>query len=530
MLYALRDWFVEKLGGKASSSHARDNFFAMNGFGKGGYDGARRDRLTEDWAPGNSGPNSIHQNGAAFLRERARDLVLNNDLAESAVTAYIDNVIGCGIWPKADFGDDGEEDGAIRDEFLREFERWGFREADCTRKQTFYELEALWLEEVIVGGGCLVHYLELPKSKNQRLGLSLELIPEERFCEDRDWSGTNKKTANRIERGIETDNLGRDVAYWVYESHPNDLDVWAGLEPIRLAADECEYAFRRRRSGQRRGYSWLNPIVQKLWKLGYYTDNELQSSAIKSCFSLIVKTADGSDVVGLADADGSSSCAVYDSSGNRVERVQPGMIGYMRNGDEVTAVMPTTPGSEAAVWTTLMQQGIAVGFGLSYEELLRDYSRGNFGTMRAGMNRDRIGFSRVQMFAVEHFCKPTYPRFVSAASRYGADAFPDPASYIANRDEWDRCTWQTPGWRSPAPLDDAKANTLNRQMGFDNHRDIVGNGGKDSDENFRQLQREKPKLDACGIVLDPKAVAALAAEEAAQNPPTPAKPKPKAKK
>ncbi len=74
----------------------RAQFFSQ----AGGFDGAARDRLTGGWDTRSLSANTIHRMDGTLLRERARDLALNNPLAKSGVQAYIANVIECGILPK----------------------------------------------------------------------------------------------------------------------------------------------------------------------------------------------------------------------------------------------------------------------------------------------------------------------------------------------------------------------------------------------------------------------------------------------
>jgi hypothetical protein len=67
----------------------------------------------------------------------------------------------------------------------------------------------------------------------------------------------------------------------------------------------------------------LKAVIRWLWSLGYYFDNELMASAIKSCFAAAISTdAEDGDFTGLDD----------DSQGAVVHRHQRQPAGKARAG------------------------------------------------------------------------------------------------------------------------------------------------------------------------------------------------------
>jgi lambda family phage portal protein len=485
-------------GGKSTRPSSRPRS-RSHGFLAGYSDGlqaAKRDRLTEDWQPQSMSPTSIHRLDSNLLLRRARDLVENNPYAKSAVESYVANVVGTGITPKPLLKDAGQ-----RKQWVDAWNWWGGEhqnEADLTGMQHFYELMALWLTEVIVGGGCLTRYVHLDpdQHRQQRVKLAIELIPEERMADERDdpagfFSSFNrKKSGNVIRRGVEFDPAtGRPVAYWVRPGHPSDAGT--AWEPVRVPAEDCVYSFFKTRAGQLRGFTLLKAVIRWLWSLGYYFDNELMASAIKSCFAAAVTTdAEDADFEGLDDD--SRGATVTDINGNPLEKLEPGIIARLKGPNaKITAIGPNTPTSSQEAWIILIERSIAVGAGLSYEGLTRDYSRGSFSSMRAGLNEDRKRYRPMQNFVVNHFCRPTYVRFVNAATQAGLDGFPRPSELTANFDEWMRVKWRKPGWQSVNPFDDARAAVLEIQNGLGTREDYVSETkGGDWEEVDEQNARE----------------------------------------
>lgn len=490
---------ARKLRPRALGNNA---FFAGTWTGSGGFSGGQIDRTNEEWNPQSLGPNRQHQMDARLLRERARDLVQNNPHAVAAVDAYIANVIECGISPKSKFSDSDR-----RKLWSRAWQEWGgltaccAPECDITGHDTINDLQALFLSEVIVGGGCLVHYVELPKDRKRSLPLAIEIIPEERLTDERDTPvpALNRKTQNPIIRGVEIDSAtGRPVAYWIRPSMPNDVGA-TDWEPIRLPAEQCEYAFFRRRPGQYRGFSLLAAIVMYLWRLGYYLDNELLAGQMKSSWGYMIQTDSDAnlDFADLSDSDPESGAT--DAFGNLLEKIEPGMIWRGKTGDKISAVGPNVPGSDSLPWLNLIENSIAMGCNLSVVELTRNYGDVNFSAARASMQQDRKRYRRMQHFVVSRLLAPTWRRFAAAASRVGLDGFPSPSEFLANSDEWLDVGWRAPGWESVNPLDDARADQINLQIRTETREKIIGDKGGDWEEAFEQIDREEQRLDDLGI-------------------------------
>lgn len=463
-----------------------------------GFEAAKANRLTDDWQPGSLSPSSIHRMDGRLLRERARDLVINNPLAASAVAAYISNVVECGITPKLK-SDDADE----RMAWSQSWNQWASKEADCTGMLHFYELQSLFLEEVIVAGGCLVRFVVVPRGemRGRRNRAAIELIPEERFADDTDtfvmWKN-QRKSENPISRGVEIDMAtGRPVAFWVHPTHPNSTEPGFVGDPIKIPADQAHYAFFKKRIGQYRGWTLLHAAIMHLWKLGYYTDNELMASAIKSCFSAIITTEDNPDFDGLNDGDPDDT--TVDAYNNKLEKLQPGIVARLRPGENVQGVGPNTPGGDATPWLMMILRSIASGSDLSYEELARDYSKGSFSSVRAAMNADRKRFRRMQRFVINHFCQPALEHWSRWAAISGQPGFPTVEEFASSGDEYMAVQWRAPGWASVNPREDAEAVAIRLANHTITRERVLAEEGEDFEDTAMQSAREADRLEDLGL-------------------------------
>lgn len=473
------------------SPRAAGDSFTSFPFGgsRGGYTGGKADHITGNWRPGEAGPNRLIDQDGDLLRQRAWDLYRNNPFARSAIHGYIANVIESGISPECD--DDAWE---------LEWDRWGGlsahaqRDCDITRDSTINELQRLWLLELLVGGGVLTHYVTMPR-RQQRIPLSLELISVERFAKNLSMSGRNPKTSNPIYRGVELDHLtGRTVAFHIYNTLPDDMS-FDPLNTTRLSAEHCEYAFVKEKIGAKHGTTLMKAVVIWLWSLGYYADNELKASDLKSSWAYMVKTEhpDDSPLGGLQGR-------VTDLNGNPVAQHMPGLIWHGGSGDTIQGTGPNVPGADSLPWIEMIERSISIGMDLSYEEVFRDFSKGSFSSVRMSRSGDKKRFRPVQTFTINHLLNPTARRFEEACVGAGIPGFPSPAEYVNSRDEWlAEQEWQTPGWESPNPKDDAAANHQRLLDGTISRQEICAAEGRSYKRTRKRLVREQRDREEDGL-------------------------------
>lgn len=454
------------------------------GANRAAFSGASKRDSAETWKPADFRPNETWSADGGLLRARAWDLYNNNPFASAAINAYIANVVSTGFLPERDQA------------FESAFNRWGGLdgfatcECDLARDNTILELQASWLRELLVGGGVLTNFVYLPY-KSQRIPFAIELIGEERFADDVVISGRNSKTSNAVTGGVEVDiRTGRTVAFWVYPA-ADDLSIDYGSEPIRISAESARYKCLGRKSGAKRGTTLLRTAVLWLHALGYYVDNELFASNLKSMFAYVLSKQNGLSEEGeLLGTPGFSTL-----DGDPVQRVSRGMVYQATNGGKIEVVGPNVPQEGSVGWIKLLQNAISIAVDLSYEEVFRDYGKSTLGTLRVSGNADRKRFEPLQQMMLCHFCNPVLSRFDAEAVSAGIPGFPSAEEYVSLIDDLlENQEWLVPGWLSPNPVDDAKADTLNLANFTDSRHQIIRRRGGSISKRFEELQWEQKEL------------------------------------
>lgn len=451
------------------------------------FDSARSDRLTGHWNPSNKSADLWLLNDADKIRARARDLCANNAYARGIVRALVRNVVNTGIRPQAKTGDK---------QFNRDAEKLWSRwceVAEASGGMSFYELQRLVYKETKEAGEALVHFVNLDDDRSRPLPLALELIDIDRLASDEVFYSARGRApnGNLIRRGIEVDAAGRPVAYWIYPQHQNDI-YSTSYKPERMDAANFLHVFRRDRAGQTRGASDFAPIIIWLKQLGYYVENELQASAVASCFTAAIKTFAGAADGGLYDDIDSDAT---DTDGNTFEYLQPGLVARLMPGEEIETINPSRPNAQADAWIGLMLRSMAVGVGLSYERLTRDYSQTNYSSNRAADLEDRRDFRSEQNWLIRQLCRPIWRRFVESAVLHGSPGFPSANELIADYDEWTSHEWQAPGWEWVDPVKEQKASAEAIATNLSTLTEELGKRGKDTREVLEQKRADLELID-----------------------------------
>jgi lambda family phage portal protein len=482
-------WFAP--ASAARRAHARNVYRGVTG---SGYEAGRASRSHNAWLPSNRSPDAELSATADSVRARARDLVRNNAYARGILNAIVRNVVGCGIRPQSRTMSGEEPNRVFNDVAEMLFYRWS-KNCDIAGRLNFTEMQRAIIREVREAGECLIQFVE-SSDPLRPIPLALEMIDCDRIASDRLFPrGRNDQTGNAVRRGIEVDAQGRAVAYWIYSEHPNDITT-TEWKATRIPAENILHLFHQERIGQTRGVSSFAHVIWWLKNLGYYVENEMQASAVSSCFTVAIKTVDAGLSGSLADAVDEENS---DRAGNQFEYLQPGMVPRLLPGEDVAVINPTRNATQSGEWINLMLRSMAVGTGLSFERLSRDYSRTNFSSNRASDLEDRREFRAEQEWLIAHFCEPVWRRVLTSAVLAGLDGFPEGGEFLANFDDWCEHVWLAPGWEWVDPQKEATASQVALASNLTTLADELASRGRDLTDTLRQRAYEKKLLDEFGL-------------------------------
>lgn len=350
------------------------------------------------WYASGSSANTEVQIAGQRLRNISRELVRNNPYAQKAVKAIASNTVGSGIRPSVDYTDEN-----VATKIKELWEGWADENiCDFDGNHNFYGLQFLVMRSIVESGEVLIRKIKEPKGD---VPIKLQVLESDFLDTGKDGVTLGAGSKNYIQMGIEFNEKGKKVAYWLYPQHPGENKVWTSLESVRVPVSELIHIFMVERPGQLRGIPFGQTVYDKMKDFDDYEDAQLIRQKIAACFSVFIHNQDGAPA-GSPNPNG----------GPPLERVEPGIIEYLQPGQEVSfANPPATEGYD--MYAKKMLQGIAAGYDTTYEQLTNDLSNVNFSSGRMGW----IEFGRMvtqwqNQLIIGKFCKGVFDWFIEATS------------------------------------------------------------------------------------------------------------------
>jgi capsid protein len=187
------------------------------------YDGATAGRRAYGWYAASTDANVELMGSLIWLRNRSRDLVRNNTYAARAVEELAGNVVGTGIVPKAKTGNTGID--KIIDA------EWPFFAEACDTPQRldFYGMQTLTVRTMAESGEAIVRFRPQPAAFGLRIPLQLQMLEADFLDQARTMGLVN----GHVMEGVQFDEKGRRVAYWLFSYHPGGVLILNRANPAR---------------------------------------------------------------------------------------------------------------------------------------------------------------------------------------------------------------------------------------------------------------------------------------------------------
>lgn len=449
------------------------------------HDAADRGRTVGDW------PADLYSADGAILPEarviiaRARAAKRNNWAARSAADAYRRHVVGIGITPRASArnpvtGESLTDWNAAVD---REFYRWATdaRRCDIEGRKTFVEGQGMTIEEWFTAGESLtiLHYDPVN-------GLRFQICEPEQLADDAMVSPEN---GNEVRGGIEVDEYGRPVAYWMYpKRHP--LESFRD-EPVRIDASRVIHFFRQERPRQTRGLTRLCAALRDMHHLRMFEEFHMVRARMEACVGAAVRRASqdlSGEIPGLRVPDGDDG---LDANSNRELAFEPGMVWDLGRDGEVTFHDIKSPGSVYAPFVDHKVKHIAAACGLDYPTVTRDFSKANYSSQReAHLERDRET-DPLQLHLRDTWCKPIRNAWINYAVLEGRIAEPADFWFPERQEDYYEADWQPPPKPWIDPSKEVAAAKMALELKLTTLQEICNQQGKDWRGILRQVAEEK---------------------------------------
>lgn len=443
---------------------------------RAGYEGASVGRRTAGWTAGGGSADSEIAAFHSRLRNRSRDLTRNNKWQVRALSSIESNIVGTGIMaaPRS-------ANGRRNKRMLDLWRSWAeTTECDQYGQSNLYALQLLVARGMAEAGEVLVRRRYVSTSEKLTVPIQLQVLEADHLDTARD--GVILASGNRIRHGIEYDQRGRRVAYYLFPEHPGEQLFFQSWQSERVDARDVAHVFRSDRVGQGRGVPWAVAAMIALKDFDELEDAQLLRHKIANLFAGFERDLDGTagaePIIGQA------------TSGSTDREMEPGAWVKMDPSKTIEfSDPPQVSGFREFAEVNLM--GIAAAYPMPYEELTGDYSQVNFSSARMSRLAYQGDIFKWQWTTfIPRFCERIWAWFNAAAWEAGR---------VDDRCE---CGWTPP---RPALVDPTREWPAYREAvrsGFINHSEAVREMGRDPDKLLEDYAEDQRRMAELGLSFD----------------------------
>lgn len=457
-----------------------------------------------EWNPNLSSADADLAGELNTLKARARDLSRNNGVARGALHTIKDNVVGTGLRLNArpDYealGMDKEwaDDWARKVESMFKLYADSF-DIDAAREMNFTGLtRQVFLSQLEAGAGLgLVHWLP---GRGRQYGTTIQLIDPDRVS-----NPLNQMDETLLRGGIKLNRYGEKLGFWIRKRHPGDgilmgntMDDWEYVPTrTRFGRRKVIHVMDAERVGQTHGKPTLTPVMSEFKMLGHYQRTELQAAIVNSMIAAFVESSASS--AELSEMFGESYEEYKDDRDRWNVKLEGGAIIPLHPGDRLQSFTPSRPATAFGDFVEASMRNIATGVGISYELLLKDFSKTNYSSARAALLEAWRTFKSQRQVLSAQWAQPVYELWLEEAVNRGlvdAPGFNDPNMRAA----YTRARWIGPGRGWIDPVKEAQAANMRMESGISTLEDECAEQGKDWEDVVRQRQRERAFMEELGV-------------------------------
>ncbi len=442
---------------------------------------ADRDRFRgAKWLTSRLSPDSEAEADLETIRDRSRDLYLNDPIAAGYVKTQVTNVVGTGFGVQARVK---KTKGVIKKKQAKRFNesaeslfrRWS-KQADRSGRKSLWQILRLAQRCRARDGESFVVFSDAPLP-GKPIPLALEVVSVTRVATPPEQEG---KPSVRL--GIERDADGNPVAYYIRTVDPNDTK---NIEDHydRVPADRVCHLYEEEEADQSRGLPPACSSAGTLKDLKDHDEAVLIGRQVEACFGMIHKTSDP-----LGAAIGAATGT--DANNNRLEEISPGFIQRIGMDEEIEFANPNrSSGGDHGVYMDGQYHKVAAGLNCSHESLTKNFGKASYSSARAVRLDEQAEYQCSQKFTIEQVLDRVWPRLI-VEGVLADELTITPREYLKVPWVYEDVEWVLTGWPRVDKKREAEADALAVESGFSSRTLINKAHGLDEDELRQQRLRE----------------------------------------
>jgi lambda family phage portal protein len=336
------------------------------------YKIGRITRNNGGWRPNAVAGDTATRQSLELGSPRVRDLVRNTPQFKKARGTLVDLVCGCGVQAYCDpftTGIDLTDASGVFDSELRYasesddwFERWADspKQCDAGGKMAWWDIQRAAFGEMVETGDAILLRCNL-RERGRLIPVCYQLIEREQLDRTKDRPAGGGQ--NKIVNGIELDSLNREVAFHIYDAHPDDNDYRsASSSSTPVPASRVLHTFLPFRPSMNVGFSWFHAMAQNARDRDWLMGNYLVKVALDAAATIVHYTDDDKTV----NMDGEESGTGRDGK-PEVRLAQGAMTFQLPTRDEIKMFNSgNTPPQQLPGFVDVIDHDAAAGIELSH--------------------------------------------------------------------------------------------------------------------------------------------------------------------
>lgn len=424
--------------------------------------------------------------GEALINQ-AREMGKNEPMAVKYLSLVANNVVGSGgisLHSQAVKANDpstrDEEAAAAIEKAFKKWVRVGV--ADITGQNSFSKWCRLLVKTEARDGSSLV--IEHKGRAVNDFGYGVQLIDSLRLAREKQHVPVGKE--NAIVSGVEIDNNGKPVAYYIHpELTGNGITGYAKKgNPKRVPADKVIHFYSQEYPEQIDGYSRMSAAMLRMGVLSKYQKSAGVAAAVGAAKMGFFITGDGEEVLGqMADDE--------DDKGGYSAEAVPGRIGTLPPG--VKDFKSFNPDYPHAMYADFIKEGkrdVSTGLLVSYHGLSGDLEGVSFSSIRSGVLEEREQWLTLQDDLISGPLERIFNNWLNSALLAGAIKLPDGRALSASEIERLRPhVLRGRRWPWVDPLKDEQASEKAVNNLVESPYEVAARKGVDLDDALDDIER-----------------------------------------
>jgi lambda family phage portal protein len=483
------------------------------GFATAHQGASTTDARLSNWIPAAGSADSDLLNELVALTPRSRDLVRNHPVASGALQTLKDNIIGHQLrlssQPKYRLlGKDREWASQWGNAVEDQFSTWAdTTECDASKSQTFHGLTLQALAGAIVNGDAfaIVHWLPRPNSK---WATRLQLIEADRVS-----TPPHLAYNKNIRNGVEIDDFGAPVAYYVQKSHPGDRfrffnSTQQEFERIPAFTEwgrrRVIHLFDKERAEQSRGKPLFTAVLREFKVSGDYLGSELHAAAANALIAAFIESdLDPAAVTNLLGSDTDILSDYWKDVADKTngKKIKSGSFLTLPIGTKVSSYNSGRPNTAFNGFMESCMRHISAGLNMPYELLMKDFSKTNYSSARAALLEAWRYFQGRRRWLKDTWLDPIYNVWLEEGVNREfidvPDFYDNNNSYAYANARW---VFAGRGWVDQ--VKEAQASKLRMDSTVSTLEIENADQGLDWEETLEQRKRERDLMEELGLLED----------------------------